>query len=135
MAIYKGYHCSPGHVCPAGSKAKDEVKCPEGTWSDRIGLFDIEQCYRCPAGYKCKEASTSTNSNIVDCAVNEYCPAGTRFTTPPKCPAGTFTGGHTKAKRLIDCLPCTVGKYCLEGAAPVDCVKGHYCPEGTRFAK
>jgi len=42
MAIYKGNHCSPGHYCPAGSKLATEKKCPEGTWSDRVGLSDLE---------------------------------------------------------------------------------------------
>jgi len=51
MAIYKGHHCQAGYVCPAGSKLATEVKCPEGTWSDRVGLSDIEQCNKCPAGY------------------------------------------------------------------------------------
>jgi hypothetical protein len=70
----------------------------------------------------------------VVCPINQYCPMGTSFSDTAKCPAGTFTGGHTKAKRLIDCLPCTPGSYCLAGAAPAACNAGHYCPEGTRFA-
>lgn len=134
MSIYKGKHCSAGYVCPAGSSVATSVSCPEGTWSDRLGLANIEECDKCPAGYQCAAAATSTNSLITDCPVNSYCPAGTELNATPLCPAGTFTGGHTNAKRLIDCLPCTPGNYCLEGGSPITCVAGHYCPEGTRFS-
>lgn len=134
MTTYKGNFCDPGYVCPAGSSSKTQVECPEGTYSDRRDLLDPRHCEMCPKGFSCQTHSTTTNSRIVVCPNNRYCPDGTKAAAIPICPAGTYAP-FTTAKSEYDCLPCPAGKYCenLNDSGPVDCPKGHYCPPGTQF--
>lgn len=112
MVTYKGYHCSPGHYCPAGSTSPTQEKCPEGTYSDSYEIFDASQCLICPAGLKCALASTSSNGMMIDCPKNQYCPPGTQVSKINYCPPGSYAP-YTNSKSLDDCIPCPYGFYCL----------------------
>jgi hypothetical protein len=108
MANYKGNPCSIGHYCPAGSEKPDQVKCPAGTYGDRIDLANVVDCKPCPAGYYCAEG-TSTIIDAMLCKINHYCPTGTEI-DGIACPAGSWTlTGVKGAKTIGDCTDCLPG--------------------------
>lgn len=117
MTNYLGYPCAPGYYCPAGTTTQTEFPCPAGTYNDRVDVHNVIHCLPCPKGYKCAEASTSTNGNMVVCAVGEFCELGSSSaSTDIQCPAGTYSP-YTTAMSLQDCLPCTPGYYCIKAAS------------------
>eukprot|EP00826_Nyctotherus_ovalis_P010889 TRINITY_DN12843_c0_g4_i2.p2 TRINITY_DN12843_c0_g4~~TRINITY_DN12843_c0_g4_i2.p2 ORF type:complete len:472 (-),score=67.33 TRINITY_DN12843_c0_g4_i2:40-1455(-) len=135
--------CSPGYICPRGSKTQFEVPAPPGTYSlgatdtatpCEAGTYTVDKgsdsCTDCPAGYYCPLDPLVTDKgnagDIKDCPEGHYCEARTE--TPKPCPAGTYS--PTKNLHSADeCLPCTPGKYCLGGESIVsgDCNPGYYC--------
>lgn len=132
MTQYKGYFCTPGYYCPAGSSSSIEMPCPEGTYSDSYEIFDASQCYVCPAGYKCPEA-TSSLTGMIACPLNQFCIPGTKSSVTMKCPAGSYAP-YTNSKSMDDCIPCPYGSYCLSGENPATCPMGYYCPKSTEYA-
>jgi len=117
MTNYLGWHCAPGHYCPAGSTLADEFPCPAGTYSDRVNLHDKTHCDPCPRGFTCAAGTTSSNGNMVECTAGEFCELGSApLTTAILCPAGTYSP-FTKSMSEQDCLPCTPGYYCVKAAA------------------
>ena len=131
MTNFKGFHCSPGYYCPAGSTSATQVACAQGSYSDSYEIFDQSQCLVCPRGFKCGLATTS--STMVSCPKNQYCPEGTRADVTVNCRTGTYAP-YTNSKSMEDCIPCPFGQYCLAGSDPVSCPKGSYCPESTEYA-
>lgn len=134
--------CSPGYICPPGSKTQFEKPAPAGTFSlgatdtatpCEAGTYSVdegsESCTVCPAGYHCPLPTASDVGNagdIRDCPEGHYCEAGKE--TPDPCPAGTYS--PTKNLHSYkECLPCTPGKYCVGGKGTVsgDCDPGYYC--------
>ena len=133
MTNYKGFECSPGHYCPAGTTTSTEFPCPEGTFSDRTDLHNMLHCDTCPKGFHCAAGTTTMNSQIIECIVNQYCPPGTKTSAIPECPAGYYSP-FTRSMSIEGCLICPPGSYCLQGAGKTTCPVGHYCPEGTSTA-
>ena len=78
MTSYKGFHCTEGFVCPAGSTSNIAVPCPAGTFSDRRRLHNTLDCELCPKGFTCAQAS-STAVGITECPANHYCGYGTAY--------------------------------------------------------
>lgn len=76
MTNYLGYHCAPGHYCPAGSTSATGNPCPAGTYNDRIDVHDVRHCLPCPRGYTCDAGATSNNGLMVECTVGEFCELG-----------------------------------------------------------
>jgi hypothetical protein len=82
-------------------------------------------CITCPAGYYCIIETTTPTI----CPAGSYCPSGTAADTDNKCPAGTYSGTKTGSRLLSDCLPCTIGHYCIEGTTtPTPAQAGYYIP-------
>merc|ERR1719232_75018 len=133
MTNYLGFPCAAGHYCPAGTATATQFPCPEGTFSDRADLHDKLHCDVCPKGFHCAAGTTTKNSQIIECPQNKYCPPGTMTSAIPLCPAGYYAP-HTRSMSLEDCFKCRPGSYCLEGASPVTCDAGFYCPAGTKTA-
>lgn len=131
MTAFKGFHCTPGYYCPAGSISTKQMPCPEGTYSDSYEIFDASQCYICPAGYKCGFSSTSS-SNMTSCPKNQYCPPATKASSTINCLAGSYAP-YLNSKSLDDCIPCPYGFYCLTGQDPANCPSGSYCPKSTQY--
>jgi len=50
-AADKGYRCTIGNYCLAGSSVGK--KCPAGTFTNGTGLFSISDCNICPDGFMC----------------------------------------------------------------------------------
>jgi len=119
MVDYKGYHCTPGYYCPAGSTSNTDNPCPEGTYTDRYDLHNILDCSICPRGFKCPSAATS--SDFLECGEHQYCPLGTGSSETYYCPTGfkySLTPnalGTFNAMSLEDCQPCDAGFYCEAG--------------------
>lgn len=111
--------CPKGYYCPGDKK----FKCPPGTHSGgRTGLKDISQCELCPAGKYCPEGSAVP----LEYLEGFYNPWMGLHTSDYflKCPA-SYT---CDIKSLVSykLKRCVKGKYCPLGTKiPVD------CPEGT----
>ena len=44
-------------------------------------------------------------------------------------------GYHQPDTLQSSCIICSATKYCLGGTSgEIDCIVGHFCPEGTRFS-
>ena len=116
--------CPLGTYCPSGSSWP--LKCPAGSYCGSVGLATPSGS--CKAGYYCSGGDVSGTPQ--ECHLAHYCPQGMPFEV--KCPPGTFSN-TTGNQALIDCLPCTPGRYC-EGYALTEptghCSPGYYCPGG-----
>ena len=55
-----------GNYCPTGTKSEREYPCPPGTFSDKVGLVNAEQCQPCPPGKFCAGMGNILSSG--DCA-------------------------------------------------------------------
>ena len=69
MTSYNATICPSGMYCPSGTEYKNQYKCPRGTFNNKTGLREIEQCNPCSAGFYCDEEGQST--------VVKLCSAGT----------------------------------------------------------
>jgi hypothetical protein len=136
------------------------VRCFAGTYSDLASLADPSKpsCRPCAPGALCPDSSTTALGDSVDAAgaavLPATCPAGffcnvqseysARYAMQP-CPIGTFptAGAANRFTAAAACSPCPAGFYCRACAVDEDCgagvhfeqkacLKGHYCPEGTR---
>lgn len=137
MTNYLGYHCAEGHYCPAGTETQTQYPCPAGTYNDRVDVHDVKDCLPCPKGFTCAAGTSSTNGNMVECAVGEFCELGSApATVDIQCPAGTYSP-YVKAMSMQDCLPCTPGYFCVQASTNQrqTCPAGYYCPLGTRYGE
>lgn len=118
----KGYYCPEGSTfqtsCPTGyycPTPSTKIPCPIGTFNDKTGIIENNQCQNCLPGTYCPEGS----SKAIPCPPGKYCePEG-----------GTA-------------IDCPVGFYCLQNVDPkkgssskIACGSGKYCPTGTNFEK
>jgi len=127
----RGYYCPPGtdnyllFECPAGSYCvpgtSRPIKCPEGTFSEEVGMWDLQQCRPNPPGYETAEGSQSPSI----CPKGYYCPGDKKF----PCPPGTYSGGRTGLTDISQCVLCPAGYYCPEGSdVPLEHIAGYYNP-------
>ena len=76
-ADYVGYYsCSRGYYCPPGI-GRDWKKCPPGTYSNELGLYQESQCIMCPSGKYCDGINSMQPSG--DCSAGYYCSIGEHF--------------------------------------------------------
>nr|PUA88356.1 GCC2 and GCC3 domain-containing protein [Toxoplasma gondii TgCATBr9] len=151
--------CPQGWYCPEAVAAA--LKCVAGTYGDRPGLREWNECKLCPpghfcegeglldksglcdAGYYCVQSATSARPEIVStgrslagevsgpCPAGHFCPQGS--ITPTPCPKGMFSS-TLKAVSEATCQQCTEGFYCDRPglAAPTGpCPEGYFCPRGS----
>eukprot|EP01012_Entosiphon_sulcatum_P020572 TRINITY_DN2549_c0_g1_i18.p1 TRINITY_DN2549_c0_g1~~TRINITY_DN2549_c0_g1_i18.p1 ORF type:complete len:7257 (+),score=712.60 TRINITY_DN2549_c0_g1_i18:702-21773(+) len=114
-----GAICPPGAYCPLGSFTP--ALCPMGTFSNASGLFEVEQCLPCTAGFYCSVLGLIQPYG--QCVAGFYCPAATIFptlrcpfgwqcpngsATPINCPSGKFQDEEGQGS----CKQCPAGYYC-----------------------
>lgn len=120
---FQKYPCPTGHYCPASTVKP--TQCPAGTYNPKTNAMSSAFCITCPAGFFCPIETTTPTI----CPAGSYCPSGTAAGTDNLCPAGTYSGTKKGSRLLSDCLPCTIGHYCDEGATtPTPAAEGYYIP-------
>ncbi|XP_075046430.1 uncharacterized protein LOC142107145 [Mixophyes fleayi] len=121
--------CIPGHFCPDGSTISP---CPAGTFSDKEGLYQQNECTLCPAGYFCLEGRSQPPGEESLCPIGFYCPIGTRSSHAYPCPAGTYNDQPGQGHRG-SCRVCSEGLFCQEGSSVsgYPCTRGKFCPAGA----
>lgn len=139
VACERGHFSADGAVncteCTAGffCSATEETLCPVGTWS----APGSSGCELCSGGYACTAETRphiSATPAAVECTQGGWCNGAARFL----CPNGFFgnvTGASTQAE---GCYRCPPGYFCNRGPEsnvhePQPCVRGYYCPAGTKF--
>ena len=112
--------CNPGNYCPDGTI---QIQCPAGTYA----FTPLQtKCDICPAGY--------------------FCPPGTADFTPNACREGSFSKngssscqncpqGSVSYDYAQECYLCPPGTYNdVSGLKEcIKCSQGDYCPEGAKF--
>ena len=139
----------------------EALRCPPGTYSERVNLESPDECYPCQpgkyclggncrpdddcdAGYVCTGEDTSPTPSETPfdfstplisgaCPIGYYCEKGSR--TPLPCPHGSYAA-TTKSSY---CTPCDPTFYCDQIAlstAPVKlCADGYFCISGSKYEK
>lgn len=147
--------CPPGYYCPESTGFVWE-SCPEGTYSNQMGLSNETQCTPCDPGYYCLEKNATTPSGICDagyyclsgsntatpdfgytgsagpCPPGHYCQ--TQTSVPQKCPVGRYSD-QTHLVASAECELCDYGTYCGEEGLTHPsglCWAGFYCLRGAR---
>ena len=88
--------CPAGAWCPAESTLPYEHLCPNGTFSDALGLSSEAECTPCTPGFYCGEAGLTAPSG--ECSSGHYC--GGRATT--RLPATTSSTGTYVGDTCVD---------------------------------
>ena len=148
--------CPKGHYCPVGTY--DPQKCPKGSYSNSTSNQNISSCQPCMPGYYCGSRGLEGPSG--ECSAGFFCPGGQKTDTPAEytctpghhCPMGSAhqvpcgSGTYQDEFQQETCKTCPQGFYC-DGTIlnathcshgvqfPTPCIKGHYCPNGTKFAR
>jgi len=131
--------CGKGKYRSQSSSEIYCVPCPQGTWSDNLGLKDSSECTLCPEAVICtKEGMTSLDS-AEDCPEGYICK---QATTSYSIFDSLCTGGFyckSKTSKLADLGLCDPGYYCPEGTQASSvythpCLPGYYCPDATNAA-
>ena len=67
--------CPVGHYCPLGTggvpsenSTSEPIPCPSGTYRDQVAGASLSDCFLCPAGFYCPNATTVC-FNCTDAAV------------------------------------------------------------------
>ena len=55
----RGFECPAGYYCPKGSD--QGIKCPQGTFSNQLGLENVTECEDCTPGKYCQTEGTFLN--------------------------------------------------------------------------
>ncbi|XP_022100039.1 zonadhesin-like [Acanthaster planci] len=124
--------CRTGHYCLSGDKDPFPRPCPNGTYSDEVGLIQESQCQTCPAGKWCSPPGLSAPAD--DCPGGHYCPEGTADPYANPCPVGYYLNASA-GEDSQGCTPCISGYYCDERglAWPKECIQGYFCVSGSTF--
>uniref|UniRef100_A0A7S3JP84 Chitin-binding type-2 domain-containing protein n=1 Tax=Aureoumbra lagunensis TaxID=44058 RepID=A0A7S3JP84_9STRA len=72
--------CPKGYVCPRGTSHPYEFPCPNGTFSNWTGLYDVSQCTPCLPGYYCN--STGLSEPTAQCDAGYFCQEGSIMAQP-----------------------------------------------------
>lgn len=119
--------CPPGFYCPNGTQI--EIPCPNGTFSDIVGLATPARCGDCPPGRECEEGNPTPR----ECRLGHYCP-GSNVIIP--CPITTYRN-ETLGDDESDCTPCPPGSLCDSLAVvdpwdhPCPADAGGFCPQSA----
>ena len=65
--------CAKGHFCERGTPTPTMHPCPAGTWTNLTNLASVGECYVCPRGWYCVQASTAPTDL---CHKGHWCPEG-----------------------------------------------------------
>ncbi|XP_077578966.1 uncharacterized protein LOC144200596 [Stigmatopora nigra] len=131
--------CPRGFYCPGGHIDPKPVPCPNGTYGERPGLSEVNECVPCPEGKYCysqRPEDDPITSPTGLCPDGHHCPTGTGFMYSNPCQAGqyrsTASGHHGDV-----CVPCPSRHYCHKPGmeTPSICPQGFYCPKGSSFAQ
>ncbi|EDO40915.1 predicted protein, partial [Nematostella vectensis] len=144
-----GNVCPKGSYCPRGTP-NGPLRCPLGTFANETGYRNETDCRDCTQGWFCDDLGLeepkgqcmqgyycdgrATHSQQHPCPKGHICPTG----SPAPVPCGP--GYHQNETRQWTCKKCPPGFYCNDTYGPVvdyapfECIEGHYCPEGTRYA-
>lgn len=95
---YALYECIPGHYCPKRTRYASEFKCPPGTFNNRSGSTNVNDCVQCTGGNACEEWGLVRPNRL--CSPGYFCREGALKTTPD-------LGDKANS--------CPAGYYCLEG--------------------
>lgn len=144
-----GNFCQPGYYCEKGTEAPQS--CPNGTFSNSIGLEASENCSDCTAGHYCDQPAPTGVSG--PCSAGYYCPGRDVKPDSEPCPKGHMcpvksdqpipcdSGYYQNEDVAADCKLCPAGCVCnstfgpvIQGCAVV-CPTGHYCLNGTTYAE
>ncbi|EDO39339.1 predicted protein, partial [Nematostella vectensis] len=145
----KGRRCPEGRYCVSGTKAPEN--CPQGTFSNSLGLPAESNCTGCTPGMYCNGTGLTEPSG--PCWPRYFCsgrathPAPQDGVTGGNCTAGHYCPGQTPEPipcedgsymkdQLADaCIPCPAGSYCVDDKSqdPRPCPLGYYCPQSTGF--
>ncbi|WAR13008.1 hypothetical protein MAR_027188 [Mya arenaria] len=144
--------CLEGFYCPEGT-GRNWSWCPEGTFSNVLGLDNISDCRQCLGGKHCDV--TNLTAPVADCDAGYFCTLGVDTSQPDgvsntgtggicpqgsRCPTGSLTpescptGTYQDLDNQADCKTCPSGYYCLAGSTnytDTPCLSGHYCLDGT----
>ncbi|XP_070551430.1 uncharacterized protein [Ptychodera flava] len=145
--------CPVGHYCEVGTSVP--AACPNGTFSNTTRNTELANCLSCTPGQYCEGEHLSEPTG--PCDPGFYCPGGQNTNTPTEftcpqgfhCPLGSSQpmlcprGEYQPIAGQATCDPCPAGSYCdphelgnVTGIiVPMDCIPGHYCPEGTEYAE
>ena len=147
--------CPAGHYCSADrDDGSHKEPCPAGYWSDRQGLEELQDCYKCAEGYFCPDDGNlpyTAFSALKQCQPGNYCPEGSEeqvpcpvgfkcpvdlLPTPLECELNTYTAnsGNTECTECEEGYSCSYAAAISFGAADLraaqrgDCPLGYYCP-------
>lgn len=137
--------CPAGYYCPEG----EIHSCPDGTYSEILGLQRIENCKPCPLGKYCTGKTTATvgcTGNYClgaeikdDCNAGYYCVSGNIVPSPPTSYTDSKVGllcptGYYCVKGVTQLDACPYGKFSISGQDEEsdcsDCTEGYYCIPG-----
>ena len=159
----QGYQCpntgmTKPMICPQGTyRTNDSLillcqSCLEGSYNNKTGSYNSDDCIICDAGVVCIGMGMSypNTNNSRNCSEGYYCVAGTGLGTRNlnSCPAGTYCFSGTKSLLEAQANECPAGRYCAAGTGATyeqatscsnssDCTIGtscaskYYCPKGT----
>ena len=116
--------CPTGSFCTPGSQAKQE--CPYGFGCPPGATVERSEC--APGYYSLHQSSLQQPCAI--CPPAHFCPPRSMKAFP--CEPGTY--GLVEGWRLKEqCMACPKGKACPNAGTtdPIECLDGHYCPQGT----
>lgn len=125
--------CISGSYCPQGSV--QPTSCPAGSYNPSTGAAARHECLQCLEGFTCPRTGQFDVND--PCEAGHYCPLSTIIPTAFPCPAGTYSD-RINNTRAEDCIICPERHACLAGTGggqqpKLDCIAGHYCPNGTQF--
>ena len=141
--------CPEGSFCPPGTEYATQYLCPEGTFSNSVGLQNISECTpcspshyceqtglsqpsgECGAGYLCIQSSASPTPNDgvsgVQCPAGYFCLEGSLIASP--CPRSAYSNA-TGLGSETECISCDPGLYCSAynlTEPSGECFAGYYC--------
>jgi hypothetical protein len=132
--------CSKGYFCNS-DKLTMPVKCPSGTYSNRLSGLD---CLPCEAGKYCPYDTSKGPREMVNCPKGNRCEA--RVINPTVCDEGYYQdkegrsncekcreGYYCPYKEMNDPLKCPAGRVCSSKGliVPSNCPEGYFCSSGT----
>ncbi|EDO39340.1 predicted protein, partial [Nematostella vectensis] len=105
--------------------------CPIHRYRDIPGGEDLDDCFKCPAGYWCNVTGMNNYNNSA-CPLGHYCLSAQ---VPQLCEAGTRRK-VVGARNQSDCSPCPGGQYCPYNETNIDgipCRPKYFCREGAKY--
>jgi Flp pilus assembly protein TadB len=142
-----GYECPDEEtleptICGQGKyrdDSQDDIYCslcPQGTWSNKVGVTSVNGCAQCPEAVVCSLEGMTDLSLAEDCREGYICEAATTSYSilNSQCLGGFYCG--TKASTIADMGICEAGYYCPEGTQASSsrnhpCITGYFCPPAT----